>query len=279
MRLDFMTAFLHAALVVALGAGAAGCLSVPSEVDAAPSSAGEADPAGTARADVAAKATSSESDTKPGSADDAAEKVESKLREIRAQKRAIKRKAMAVEIARLGQEKQTLESPRSIADKQRALGTAREKLEVFETMEMPQRRRDAELDLQSAEHRLLDAREELEQLVVMYEDSELEDRTSEIVLNRGRRQLEMAEERLALQRQQLARLERDLAIELRQKREAVDDAGAELAEAERDAKLDDIRKQASVQAAEDELAESKESLEKLEKELVEASKKAEKESK
>lgn len=70
-----------------------------------------------------------------------------------------------------------------------------------------QRLESARIDLESSRDRVKNETEELEQLQLMYAGSELEDRTSEIVLNRGRRALELATRRLALSESKLATLQ------------------------------------------------------------------------
>ncbi len=196
---------------------------------------------------------------------DANEKAESGAIALRDKKRTVERQAMKLELESLKIANAASKTERTLEEKREALAIAEGKRSMFDEMTAPQRRRDAELDLLSDEHDYLDAKEELEQLIVMYEGSELEDRTSEIVLERGRRQLALAEARLELRRRQNERLDRELELEGREKAHAVADARAALAAAERDAKAEALEHRIDRREAEDTLAKSREELTKLEK--------------
>ena len=90
----------------------------------------------------------------------------------------------------------------ALAAAERELRTAQEDLDHF-TGVVRQRRLDEDaLAVQGSADNLLESREELAQLEMMYKDSQLGDATAEIVLNRSRRRLARAEEghRLRLQR-------------------------------------------------------------------------------
>ncbi len=89
---------------------------------------------------------------------------------------------------------------------QRELVLAQEDLAHFKTVLMDRRIRASELTLQSSEHGLLETREELAQLELMYGASELGDSTAEIVLERTRRRLMLSELRHKLRVQEAAEL-------------------------------------------------------------------------
>ena len=88
-----------------------------------------------------------------------------------------------------------------VAQAERTLRFAREDLQRFEEIDRPRRLVAAELDLQSSFNRLLQQREEMAQLEMMYSESDLGDATAEIVLSRGRRQLELMEQRYQMDEQ------------------------------------------------------------------------------
>jgi len=75
---------------------------------------------------------------------------------------------------------------------------AAEDLARFRSQEKPHRLAEDTLDVQQVADGLLDAREELAQLEMMYSESQLGDATAEIVLNRSKRRLERAQERYRL---------------------------------------------------------------------------------
>jgi len=103
----------------------------------------------------------------------------------------------------------------ALAQAQRELARAQDDQAFFET-EGRQRRLDASaLELQSARDDLLETREELAQLELMYGASQLGDSTAEIVVQRTQRRLLLAELRVGLQERAARELaERTLPREL-----------------------------------------------------------------
>ena len=57
---------------------------------------------------------------------------------------------------------------------------------------------DGRIDLDQARHRADHAKDELEELIAMYEAEEFAEITKELIIKRGRRNLEVAERRMAL---------------------------------------------------------------------------------
>lgn len=83
------------------------------------------------------------------------------------------------------------------------------KLEDLEKHSAPVRLDKARLSFKRAEDKVLESREELEQLEMMYAEEELGDKTREIVIARAKRWLEQAERDLKIQRQELQNLEKE----------------------------------------------------------------------
>jgi len=101
----------------------------------------------------------------------------------------------------------------------RTLDEARRDQELFHEFGVAEEKHDAHQSLARAKNQLEDAEDELEQLTVLYDGSELEDGTAEVVLSRGRRGLEQA-------RNSLEQAQRDhhvaLDIELPRKLETLE---------------------------------------------------------
>jgi hypothetical protein len=128
----------------------------------------------------------------------------------------------------------------------------------FDEVDEKRRLAESALELRGSSDNLLETREELAQLEMMYKESDLGDATAEIVLNRTRRRLQRAEEGHQLREQRAADLrtitlprEREkLALELKAKTVALENARrqAEQGRMQRElAKRDldfDLRKQA-----------------------------------
>lgn len=92
----------------------------------------------------------------------------------------------------------------SLEQAEREQRQASEDLARFRAEERPRRLAEDALDLQQSSDGLLETREELAQLEMMYSGAELGDATAEIVLNRTRRRLQRAEERHALRERRSA---------------------------------------------------------------------------
>ncbi len=89
---------------------------------------------------------------------------------------------------------------------ERELRIATEQLEHFRGVERDRRLRENALEVGSSYDRLLETREELAQLELMYADADLGDAAAEIVVNRSRRRLTRAEERHGLREERSADL-------------------------------------------------------------------------
>ncbi|RTZ90082.1 MAG: hypothetical protein DSY81_03590 [Bacillota bacterium] len=119
----------------------------------------------------------------------------------------------------------------------RALEEANRDLHLFHEFGEAKKTHGAHQSLAYAENRLQDAEAELEQLSTLYEGSELEDGTAELILSRGERQLDQA-------RKSLEQARRDhhvsLSIEIPKQRESLERA---VSDAERAMERGDIERQ------------------------------------
>jgi hypothetical protein len=97
---------------------------------------------------------------------------------------------------------QEADNAAAIEQARREQELARTKLGNFEQKHAPLRLEEARLNLRGAQDNLREAEEELQQLEMMYAEGDLADKTSEIVLNRGKRRIDRA--RIALTNQQTA---------------------------------------------------------------------------
>jgi len=135
------------------------------------------------------------------------------------------------------------------------LQLAEAELAQFREVDRPARLAETELDLRSARDRAQEAAEELEQIEIMYEGQDLDDRTAEFVVSRGRRNAERAAQRIQIQ-EMLARGQADRELPREQSRLelAVSRAAAALADLELEGRVDAYQKRASVLEAEAEVA-------------------------
>lgn len=152
-----------------------------------------------------------------------------------------------LEIARLELADQLDKNRQAQQTAREELAEEQMKLANFNESEKPQKVNGSELDLEAARDRHQFAQEELQQLEQMYKGSELEDETSEIVLNRGRRQLQLATRRLALQEDRhRALVDRQLPLQLDELRRKVEVAEQKLHDQERQSQLEEMRKNLAI---------------------------------
>ena len=95
----------------------------------------------------------------------------------------------------------------SLAKAKADLELTQTRLKNFDEKEAPNRLAMARLNLNQAQDRAADSKEELEQLELMYKEQDLADKTREIVIRRARRELDRSQERLRIQGDDLKILE------------------------------------------------------------------------
>ena len=136
----------------------------------------------------------------PGKSSDAAAKKDSLKRDlILAQEKLAKAKRDLQDEQEMG--------PSAPEKARRELELAKLRLQVFDETEMPIRLAKSRLELQEATDSLDEAKEELEQLELMYKEQDLADKTREIVIRRSQRRLARTDAHLKLQAEDLKVLE------------------------------------------------------------------------
>jgi len=145
------------------------------------------------------------------------------------------------------------------------LAIAEGELLQFREFDSVRRREEAALSLRSSRDRAQEAAEELAQIELMYEDQDLDDRTAEFVVSRGRRNAERAQARIEIQEAQFRSLkERELPQEEQALELALDKARTALEKAELEGKIGLQKKAIAVD-------EARNALEKLQSEQREKS--------
>ncbi len=168
---------------------------------------------------------------------------------------------MRLEIARIERDGALAGKEQSLAHQREDLALAEAELATFLEVEAPNRVTGAELSLQASRDRALEAAEELAQLEIMYEDQDLEERTREFVISRGRRQAERTEARLALEERELAALkERELVTRRTRLEIAVARAREALEAGERELTVTRLRQDLALREAERALADAERAL-------------------
>lgn len=134
--------------------------------------------------------------------------------------------------AKLAVDIQTASNKESIERAQVDRDLAERKLRELSEKHAPVRLDRGRLDLQNAKDWTQESEEELAQLEIMYKESDLADKTREIVIQRAKRRLESSRKNLELKGRELDNLEKatlpteseDLRLALLQKAQALDSA-------------------------------------------------------
>ncbi|MFT7540628.1 MAG: hypothetical protein ACI9K5_001590 [Gammaproteobacteria bacterium] len=122
-----------------------------------------------------------------------------------------------------------------LAKAQADVGLAEQELAKFIGTDMPTSIASAKLDLRSMQDRVQESADELAQIELMYADQDLNDKTAEFVVSRGRRSADRAMARLEIQQVRFATLtEAELPMQQRRLELALESKQAALAETERD---------------------------------------------
>ncbi len=130
------------------------------------------------------------------------------------------------------------------------LELAERELAKFRDGDRPARIASAELNLQSTKDRAQEAADELAQIEIMYKDQDLNDKTAEFVVARGRRSAERAAARIAIQEAEFKTLiESEMPMTAMRLETALEGKRAALDEAERDADIGMLNKQIALREA------------------------------
>ena len=158
-----------------------------------------------------------------------------------------------------------LDQTRKVTHAQEEVDMAAAALENFMQHGKPGKLGRAKLSLETTKEMAAEAAEELLQLEIMYKDQDLEEMTSEFVLNRGRRRADRAAKRIEFQALDFAALtahelplqQQKLTLALTRAEESLEAANADTAKTELSRRLKLIQAEMAVQKASDDLEEAK----------------------
>lgn len=235
--------------------------------------------AGSAPTDTAsAGASSAAQDPSPaGGGSDAAEKkaeaLKQKRKELRDKRRELDHAQAEHETAELDRRVRTLDVEARLQRSAAELDAARRALELFlgdtRARELDQRRISLDATVYAAEH----SKEELAELVAMYDADEFAKSTKELVIRRARRALELAERRVGVERRELAELEQHTLPEReRELRRKVADAELERTKGAIDADKARLEQEIAARKARERLADLAEQIAELEAAIAKESK-------
>ncbi len=192
------------------------------------------------------------------------EDPEAILEKIRTSEHKLKIAELKLEVAMMDADtsRQSAETTRRHALEELEIASA--KLEQYETIDARNEIEQAELALRGARDRAQEAAEELAQIELMYEGQDLDDRTAEFVVQRGRRNAERAAARIAIDERRLeALVKHQIPRETRSRELDVARKQAALENAVRTAKSGALQKRIAILNAEAEVDKLQRELEEL----------------
>ena len=181
------------------------------------------------------------------------------VRDLQIAELRVQRAEMALEHARA-------QSETNLEKAQKGMEMAGRRWSNYLERSVPSRLEWAALGLTRAEDRFKEAKEELEQLELMYAEDDFADGTKEIVLDRGRRRLERSAKDLELRRIDHETLvERTLPLEKEEQMDRLEDARRHLARTSRDSLITLLDHEIGLTGARAEVTRQQAELEAMEK--------------
>jgi hypothetical protein len=136
-------------------------------------------------------------DKKP-EADKKADERAAKEKELRNKKRELDYARIALETGKLDREMRTLAADRTLANGKHEVEKAQADLDVFRKAQKSREADEKQLGIDSQTYRAEEAKDEQAELESMYKDDEFAKKTKELVLKRGKRQVELSDRSLSL---------------------------------------------------------------------------------
>lgn len=178
---------------------------------------------------LALPAVAQEGSKKPEKKPETPEALAKKVKKLEHDLRVARLK---VELAELDAQIKTGTAEAALAKSSRELDLAKQALGHFDTVISPTRITEAKIAFDAVKNRAEQAKDEYAELVAMYKQEEFAEMTKELVLKRGRNQLDLAERRLKVQAKKMQDLEKNiLPRERRVLSGKAEDAGSALTRA------------------------------------------------
>ncbi len=160
------------------------------------------------------------------------EEAKQRGKELQQKQRELDYAKIAVQTTAIERQVRTMTVEAAVQHAQRELDKKQRELDQFLQQLRPRELEEHQIDLDHQVHRAEDAKDELAELEAMYKDDEFAKTTKELVVKRGRRQLEMAARGLAVGRQEFEQFEKHTLVEREQElQQAAKDAALELEKA------------------------------------------------
>jgi len=217
----------------------------------------------------AAEAQKPAEPTKPDEAKAKADAKKALQKELRGKQREQEAFAVEQQVAQLDRAVRQASIEASLAKTAADLAHARSELELFVKELRPRELEEKKMGLDQATYRAEHSKDEYGELEAMYQADEFARKTKELVLKRGRRDLEMAERYLAIQKREIAHFEgSQLPERERQLRQRIADAELERQKAETEASKSKLEFALADKKAKDRAADLAEEIAELQEKLA-----------
>lgn len=228
----------------------------------------EATPAGAA-ADPSTASADAKKDAAGGDAGKKADEAKRKENELRAKQRELASTATEQRVAEVERGMRQLGVDAALAKTALELEVAQKNLKVFLEEVKPREIEEKKIGVDQSTYRAEHQKDELGELTAMYDADEFARTTKELVLKRGRRELEMAERYLAVARKESAHFEGvTLPQRERELRQKVADAEFERKKAELDAQKAKAEFQLALERAKNRVANLEDDIAELQQALA-----------
>lgn len=210
---------------------------------------------------------------KKGADEEAVEKRRGLEKERMQKVRDIEYAKVSVQTSLIDRQIRTMSIEQELKNAELALGKARKDYEQHSKETAPRELEEQRMRLDQQTYRAEEAKDELAELEAMYEADEFAKATKELVIKRGRRQMEMADRGLAIARRELAEYEGHTMPERdRELRQKVADAELALAKARLESDKARLELDVAQRQADDKVKDLQTEIEEVEKKLAEAAK-------
>jgi len=202
-------------------------------------------------------------------ADKKADERAAKEKELRNKKRDLDYARIALDTGALDREMRTLGADRALANARHEVDKAQTELDVFLGAQKLRETDEKKLGIDSQTYRAEEAKDEQAELESMYKEDEFAKKTKELVLKRGKRQVELSDRSLDLARREQDQFEKHtLPDRERDLRHKLDEAKLDVKKAELDQRKATIELDVQRRQAEDKVHDLEQDVKELEQKLA-----------
>jgi hypothetical protein len=199
-----------------------------------------------------------------------AEEKKQREKELAQKRRELEYAKVSVQTAGIDRQVRSMSVDTAVARAQLELDKHKRELDLFLTQHKPREMEERRIGLDHQIYRAEEAKEELAELEAMYKEDEFARSTKELVVKRGRRQMEMADRSLAVGKKEFELFERHTLTEReRDLKQKVKDAEQELEKARLEHQKAQLEMGVQQRQADDRVGDLQRDIEELERKLAE----------